>query len=402
MYKNKIEKFTVEATLLVLNNGESRDISRSIRSIAVKKDYLENSFPLFIIGMMTTVELRDIMRDNEFKVALKVLRYSDINSEASEDSTNITIEETVIDTTIKVYSKPYTSTSSKVENDDDSSDTQKTTVQLVPVEVLGIPEELVNKNNNVVNEIYQEAKIEDILINILSSVDNKPIFLDVPDNTEKEGSLIIPPLNVIPAIKYLQDIYGIYNSPIMIFFDLHKTFITKLHNGGRIYKNNFELNIIAPDSINNDNVMLTPQIDENNNIRLYQRIDPMFSSEKQINMNFMGETTIFNSYDYNFDVINRTYNNDTTTGKVRYFWNTYQNKMFEESFLKELKFSDITNITLNNIDPNYFNLDTFITIETPSSYIKGQYALIENSFIISTDDYMHYKSMVNLRLVKIK
>jgi hypothetical protein len=402
MHINKVEKFLVEATLLDLANNDSRDISQSIRSIAVKKNYIENSFPLFVIGLMVTPELRDKMRDNIFRLALKVFKYSAVNNETDEDVESLPIDGEVINTTIKVYSKPYTSSSSRVEEGSEGQDTQNTTVQLVPFELAGIPEDLITKNDNVINEIYQDAKMEDILINILSSVDNNTIFLDTPDNTEKEDSLIIPPFNVIPSIKYLQDIYGIYNSPIIIFFDLQKTYISKIYNENRTYRNNFEYIVIPADRINNDNIMLTPQIDENENVRLYQRLEPAFDSTKEINMNLMGETTIFNSYDYNFDVINRTYNNETNNGKIRYYWNTYQNRMFEESFLKELKYSEIANVTMNNIDPNYFNIDTLILVQTESSYVKGQYALAENSFVFSTNDYKHFTSLVNLKMFKVQ
>jgi hypothetical protein len=403
MFTNKIERFLIEAFLIDITNDLTIDISKTINSIAVKKNYQTDSFPLFVINMKTTMDLRDRIRDNNVKFSIKVSKYSDIDTESQEDEGNLLIEDVIIDTTIRVYTKEYSASNARIEEDlEDTPDTQLNTIQGVFYQITGIPEALITKNDIVVNEVYQDAKIEDIIINILSKVDNN-IYMDQPDNTEKEESLLVPPLNVIPALRYIEEIYGIYRAPFSIFFDMNKTYLFNMYNINREFANKLEVNVIPSNDINNDIVFSSAQVDESNNVRLYMKINPQFSSSREINTDTIGQTTVFNSYDKNFDVVRRVYNNNINvpSNKTRYYWNYYQNKTFEESFIKSVTKNDVVNISLSNISPNYFNVNTLFTITSNDAYITGRYALAESSFILTTDNYTFYTSLVNLNLLKI-
>jgi len=404
MYINKVEKFLVEATLLDRTNDTTVDISSFIKSVNIKKDYLRNSFPLFVIDIMTTEQVRDIMRDNDIAVNLKIDKYIDTDNEFSEDSTEQpVIDERIISTTIRIYDKPYASSSTYKEDDDENSDSISETMKVMPYQLVGIPEELIEKNNTLINQIYEDTKLNDVIINILSQVEKKEIFLDDSDNTERESSLLIPPYNIVTAIKYLQSTYGIYNSPIGIFFDLDKTSVYKMFNADRQYANTFEVITVDVNDIGDDNKFTTPMVDEDSNIRLYLKNTPAFISNLKVNSDVLGETTVFNSYDYDHNLIKRVYNNDEPNGKTRYFWNTLQDKLFEEMFItSNFQYSEGIGIPLSNIDPSYFGIDTLYKLSTDTEYANGNYELIENSFSIYTDDYEHYNSMMYLKLSKIK
>jgi hypothetical protein len=405
MYINRIEKFLVEATLLDHTNSDSIDISQFISSINVKRNYMDNSLPLFVIDMMTTQQVRDKMRDNEVSINVKVSKYLDVNSETTEDSDEQpVIDSVILNSTIRVYEKIYTTSSQKTEEENEDIDSESSTLQIIPYQIIGIPEELILKNSQVINEVYQDAKMNDILVHIASSIEPNEAFIDPSDNNEKEMSLIIPPLNPIPALKYLQDNYGIYNSSMGVFLDLDKTYIYKKFSKNRLYKNTFEVIVVAADDISSDQKFTTPLFDEDNNVRLYLKNTPDFISELSVNSDTIGETTIFNSYDYNFDGVRRVYNNDNIDNKkVRYYWNYNQSKIFEESFLDEtIQVSEGTGITLSNIDPSYFSIDTLYVLSSPTEYANGTYILIDNTFTIFTNDYLHYNSAVHLKLTKLK
>jgi hypothetical protein len=404
MFTNRIEKFLIEAVLIDLTNDTSTDISKTINSIAVKKDYQSNSFPLFVINMKTTMELRDRIRDNKVKISLKVSKYIDIDLESQEDEGNLIIDEVIIDTTIRVYSKEYSASNAKIEEDNEETpDTQLNTLQGVFYQISGIPEELITKNDIVINEVYENAKIEDVIVNLISRVESN-LYMDPPNNNDKEESLLIPPLNIVPALRYIEEVYGIYNAPFGIFFDLDKTYLFNNYLTERDYFNKLEINVINANNINNDVVFSSAQVDESNNVRLYLRINPPFVSDKEINRDTIGETTVFSSYDKNFDVIKRIYSNTderVSNNKVKYYWNFYGNKIFEESLINSITRNDMVTIAMSNISPNYFNINTLYTITSDDSYISGRYTLIENSFILSTTDYTMYTSLSNLTLMKL-
>jgi hypothetical protein len=403
MFLGKIEKFLVEATFLDLNNGTSLDVSKFIKRINVRKDYTAASFPLFVIQMMCTDDLRNRIRDSNFNLALKVSSYKFVDTESEEDADGVTVDTVVFETTIKPFIKDFTSSAIvKNESEDETNDNLGNTVKLIPYEITGIPLDLINKNNSVINEVYEDAKLDDIIVNILSSVENNTIFVDRSDNLVKEKSLVVPPFNVTMAIRYLQEIHGVYNTDMGIFFDMNKTSVFKLRNPERQYTNRLEILVKRPEDINDDSVFLAPQTDENNNVRLYMKINPPFYSTKEINMNYIGQTAVFASYDYNMDIVKRVYQNEEAgNDKVRYFWNDMQSKIFEESYINGVKNRDFTNVILQNIGPNYFDIDTLYTIDSPDQYINGTYMVVENSFLFDTIDYEHYTSMISLKLIKI-
>jgi hypothetical protein len=398
----RIEKFLVEATLLNNTDNTDLDISQFIKNINIKKNYLENSFPLFVIQMMLTDAIRNTIRDNDILIDLKIESYVDTDTETESDNEGITIEDVVLHTIIKPYIKEYSASSIMKEEDDEfTEDNVENTVKLVPYEITGIPQDLILKNANVVNEIYEDAKMDDILVNIISSVERNAIFIDRSDNVAAEKSLIIPPFNIVKTIRYLQEVYGIYNTEVGIFFDIDRTNIFKLRNTEREYKNKLEIIVKNPEEVNDSSVFLAPQTDGTGDVRLYLKVNPAFSSIKDINMDTIGQTSVFNSYDYNLDGVKRIYENETDNRKVRYFWNDYQNKLFEESFLSNNKNQEFVNVIVQNISPNYFNIDTLYTIDSSTPYINGSYMIYENAFSFSTDDYMHYTSMINLKLIKL-
>ena len=130
-------------------------------------------------------------------------------------------------------------------------------------------------------------------------------------------------------------------------------------------------------------------------------VPPPFISNMNITMDSVGQTMVFNSYDYNYDVIKRIYNNNTDHEKTRYFWNQYQNKLFEESYINEsLRTSEGIMVNIRNINPNYFKINTLYTLNTPANIVNGEYILTEMTYILSTRDYKSYESLVNLKLAK--
>lgn len=404
MYLNKVEKFLIEVTLIDHTNDNVIDISEHINAIHVKKDYVNNSFPLFVFDIMTTEQIRNIMRDNEISVNLKVDKYSDINTELEIDDDEFpVIQDRIINTTIRVYDKPYAS--SNIYREEDSKDSPVEVIKAVPYQLTGIPSELIVKNDKVLNDVYEDVQVIDVIVNLVSQIEKNEIFLDSSDNKERYKSLMIPPLNIIPAIHYIQNMYGLYASPLGIFFDLNKTYIYKMLNEKRDKSTRLVEIITTPlTDINEDSKFTTPLIDSDENIRLHYKNTPGFVSNSDIRNDDIGRTTVFNSYDYDFDVIQRIYNNEEVdSNKTRYYWNPNQDKLFEDKFINEIsQVNEISEITISNIDPSYFNINSRYIFDTQTSYANGEYNLLENSFSFFTDDYTHYSSIVYLKLAKIR
>jgi len=401
MFINKIEKFTVEATVLNLTSGESFNASTYITDINVRKDFIGTSFPLVVINMMTTDEYRNIMRDNDISIRLKVNKYTDVNTENTQDIEEIVIEDIVLDTVIRSYKKPYTTGNFKTEDDNEEENNIADTVKLIPFQIVGIPEDLIQKNTLVINEIYENARMDDILVNILSKVESNRIFMDPSDNFDREEALIIPPMNIVPAIRYLQEVYGIYNAGISLFFDFEGTYLIKTFAEQREYLNSLEILSVPINDATTGIEYTSTQYDEENNMRLYLQTPPPFVETNKISMDLLGQTTVFNSYSFDFETVRRIYDQDTNNNKIRYFWNQYQNKLVEESFINEtLKTRGAIAVTLKSTSPSYFSMATLFRVNTQSDYVNGDYIPLEMSYTFYTRDYKSYDSLINIKLSK--
>lgn len=400
MFKARIEKFLIDVTLIDKTLGDSVDISESVKSVGIKKNFLAYSFPLFLIEFRLTQNIRDRIRDNNVLFNLRIDKYEAVDNEQTEETETPTITGNVLETLIKPYNKIKTSSNMTSEDDEDESQ-QTNTLNLISYGIMGVPEELVSKNYTGVNQVYENSKLDSIVVNIISEVESGKIFIDPTDNTNRERTLLVPPLNPVTAIKYLQEVYGIYNSMMGLFFDTNGTYIFKHFNKDRDFSNYLEVVIPSANQIDNDDIFTYVQIDddEDENAKMYLKNSPEIVSVEDTMADSIGGTTVFNSYDENFNLVKRIHE-DPDNQKVRYFWNDKRYKIFEDTQMNLSKITETTSINLMNIDPNYFNIDTLYRIESVVESATGEYSLLESNIVFSSNDRLHYTSSVSLNLAK--
>jgi hypothetical protein len=402
-YSSKTEKFLIESTLLNQNDGTSKDISENILNVFIQNDYIENSFPLFVVNIRGTQELIEEIQFNDVKIYLKISSYIQESTEAEEDEDNIIINNIVLETTIRCYDKPV-----KKENKTEDVDTAEenenigTSAAFFEYQISGIPEDLIEKNKNIINDVFEDATLNEILVNIFSSLDNNELYLEESPNTTREQSLLIPPLNLIQTVKYLQTFYGIFDDGLVLFFDTNKTFLYSLTNEKKEYENTFSIQLKEAKSTADSSIYNRPLFDSNDNIMMYIRSLTSFVSQKQIISDNIGSQTIFYSYDENFNLNIRKKSNNEIFEKTRYYWNQNKEKISEDQFYNANKKTDAISFIFNNINYKYFKPTTKFLLNTNDSNIDGEYSLVENSIAFSTSDFKHYTSYNSLKLIKIK
>jgi hypothetical protein len=218
---------------------------------------------------------------------------------------------------------------------------------------------------------------------------------------DREGSLIVPPFNVVPAIRFLQNQYGIYTNGISVFFDSGKIYVYDPMSADSSIKNRtLEIITKKASDVTDENMFSNIQIDDSTgNLRLYRKNDPSVGSVRDVFMDSIGQTTIVNSYDDDLKSVRREYDNDTDNGKVRYVWNPMQNDMFEKSMIHNS--TKGTRIALANVDPGMFGPQTNVLITATIDGISGYYVITEESYSMSTSDFSTYSGSVMLSLAKI-
>lgn len=163
--------FLIEGNVL-FDDGGTNSLENQIRYIAVRKRYLEDSFPLFSIGLRTTEDFRNKLRDNDFSIYLRIGYYNNnsVNEESELDEQNITELGKIFEGIIRIYEKPYDTTAAKIEEETEGEETQVRSAPFVYYNINGIPEDAINKNETVINNSFYQCELADLLVYELTNI----------------------------------------------------------------------------------------------------------------------------------------------------------------------------------------------------------------------------------------
>lgn len=120
-----------------------------------------------------------------------------------------------------------------------------------PLEIYCYNYDLIHKSKSVVPSIYKNITIDTIISDIFNRIQSDPIEIEEIDNHTKYDQIIIPGLDTLDALTYLERYYGIYKKGTQIFCDIDKIYVNSIdtdHISSEIipiyvtsYKNNSDL-----------------------------------------------------------------------------------------------------------------------------------------------------------------
>lgn len=396
--------FTIESTLFNLEDNSTVDLSNSIIDVMVRKRFLEESFPLVVLDLKTTESIRNMIRDNDCKIHIKVMYYDTDNGNTDDtDDVSIAPEGISFEANIRIYEKPYSTTTAKKDIDSSESDnTQSESAPFIYYRVHGIPEESISKNEGTVNNVFKDAEPIDALIYLLSSVGSVNPRLQESDNKEKYKNIIVPPISVVPAVKMIQNYYHIYNDGLSLFFDTDATYCFSPFSPNKPQDNLFEINVISTTATAELKTAQKPTIDkQTNNIRVSIQSLPAFTRNTKVARHTTGSETIYYTYDETFNLSQRTTNDDKSFNKVRYIWNEMTDKSFEDEYSNAFKRNHSMTIAISNLNPAIITPYTNVRV-IASDYpeAEGDYFISDISYVIETTDLKHYTGSSSLLLIK--
>ena len=330
-FRHAKHQFLINSYLKVNDTGEQYDLSNSIMQVAVKKDYSVNIFPYYVVKLQVLKEIRDIIKNNKTTLYLTINQYS-INEE-DPGATEPVVESTVVSTPLRIFDHNLTELDEKPLSDD--ADEDPVGNQQFALTLQCIPDDLMILNDEVINDVFVNATIDDALVEILGDCNN--VYIDVPDNKERYETLLIPPLNRSRAIKWLDKYYGIYKSKTNLFFDTDGTYLTNQSNTeNKVFKNTYNLEVLKSKDISSSYNVNVLEIDDEGNIRKVVNSLPTTLSINDVASDLYGGLSVIGSYGSEFDLDLRTYKN-SDNNKVRYFWNEQRDVLFEEAMLSSPK-----------------------------------------------------------------
>lgn len=103
--------------------------------------------------------------------------------------------------------------------------------------------------SKLINNVLEKATLTDAITYTLSESGIKNVLLSPLDNSTKYNEILIPPLKMIKALKFLDTYYGFYKSGSVIFFGLDRNYILRYQGGCSAYERDEIVNttIIIPE-----------------------------------------------------------------------------------------------------------------------------------------------------------
>ena len=393
MFSQKTNKFTASIAVINEDTGEELQLQNALSAIAIKKNFAENVYPLYVLTLKLTETDRQYIVKNNVSIALKVGKYDvseSTDQSTDESSSSPTITGEVIDELLKPFDKAKIMVESNSADDVDSDSGSETVkAQRVSYSVACIPEKELEYNNSIINACYSGANVNEAGINVISEAYSGKIYYQESENVTRYDSLLIPPMSLIEALRYLNSAYEMYANEMTPFFDGGKLYVYDIRDSSRAFENSFFINVLRSADNANKSAYQVPQTDESGNVQIYLPNDPEISSRRDVYFNQIGGTAVFSSYDSEFNLVTRDYSNDPSVKKTRYFWNPMQKASYESRFLAT--FYQSISIGLPNFDPNAVTPATKITVSGSGlDEINGQYALIAEAIFFSTTDFSNY------------
>lgn len=405
-YASIVHGFKITADMVDNTEETSYNITDNVMAVSVRKRYLENSFPLFVINLNITQEMRDKMRDHEFFIHLRISYFNaeDTNSGSGDDSSDVTELGVVFDGDIRIYNSPYTTTYSKAdeESEDNGGDSAKNSNPLISYTVSGIPEDLISINEEVINTVYKNCDLATCLVNMITSV-NKflPCKIQQPDNVSNYNNVLIPPVSLVQAISFLNNTYTIYGDETeALFLDSDALYLYSPLSESMPEDNILEFNVKSEDSTANSGKDGIVEMDSNNNnLKISSRYVPSISYEPKVISHASGSDAIFYSYDTSFNLTKSTKENENSYKKTRYFWNDKLYKQFENINMYKTDIS--LAISLSNINPQLITPYTKIRLIAQNyKNIEGDYSPTEVSYVFTTGNKKYYSNTLVISAVK--
>ena len=407
-YSRVSHKYAINAHIINYNTGDSEDYSDYLYGIAIKNDFSDKTFQQYRVLFKITEEQKNYLAQTNFYILLKFSRINaltdDTNENNDSDSSDPIIDKELYSITLRPIN-PNKSIKLRIQTDVENNREEQNAIR----EMVGfdcIPKEELVINNSIINECYSNANLMEILINSISSVYTKDLYLEESYNTERYDDLLLPPQGLIPTLKYIHSNYGIYKNSFKVYFTPDKLYIYDIFNDDLSKSNLITIDISAYDDADTGNEKYAyVNVDENDNIQKYTNSNLPVLSNKDIIGYGMGDQIVYNSYDDAYNLISRTLNtnNDLNNNdkKTRYRWNSDIYSEFEQRETKVIYYS--TMLSLTNVDFTLIKPTTKIQINGSSNeLLNGIYSILGCEVFLSTQDKKKYNGNISLFIGKIK
>ena len=232
-----IIKYAVGGIDLILP-GKSPIAIDPIRVCAIDmvKDFDDSFFPVFHIVLSVSKDMYYEVLENKttvkFRIKMDYLNMKDTRR----------LPKTCFNELFTAFIDEYTPyTESELTNAVRESEGTKDTNSLRDFEnsldLYLFKESDLNNSKKITNVVIQKGSMLDVITYLMAkSGFTSNVLMEGLDNRDVYNDIIIPPVNLLSNLAYLENQYGFYNTWSTLFFDIDRTYLLSKKGGCRAYK----------------------------------------------------------------------------------------------------------------------------------------------------------------------
>lgn len=258
----KFRYIITHVSFLLKGNKELKIDPRDVLELSIEEDFEQNFFPLFrIVFSVNSVLKNQLVRNkNDVRVSLRIDKvYKKAEREYSTPKLFLNSIFNVIDdiATEDILNDIKKSKDKKNYSKKKSEKDEKT---LTPDSFNVIEYYLFNKEQLTgikanVNAVLTNSNVADAVAYMLQNANFKKVLMKSPDNTNIYKELLIPPMNVLKGLQYVDTYYGIFKKGTVMYFGLKYNYIIPFSGDCEVNRKNEKkiTNFIVPKIISSLN-----------------------------------------------------------------------------------------------------------------------------------------------------
>jgi len=212
------------AAIITKDDGTTEviDLSDLIFNFKIFQLYNDFSFPVIAVSINLTPRQHTKIADNldrtQFRLNLEKLEVTDLSdmNKLSEKSSEVVYKDLMLE--LSDYDKKrFRDESEQYAGGFEDALKIQIYMELFKAEHLVI-------NKKPINGIYNNVKMDNLLIYLLSQAKQKILVQKSNRGSELIPQIVLPGKSLVQTMQYLQNVYGIYKSGLRLFFDFNRSY----------------------------------------------------------------------------------------------------------------------------------------------------------------------------------
>lgn len=364
------------------------NLSKYLVNVVVTSDYKDKIMPMWAFNFQLPYSIKRELQEEDFSLPFRIYSIKKSGIEGNDPyfpDEEVIYDEVIYEDEIIEYTKTHSNIKQYTE---DEENVDQNAIQSLPYTISGLSKNIMETNSSILNGNYRNSMSLNALKASIQDLDKKINIITSDANLVREyEQIIIPPMNLIPAIKHILTYYPIYNTYTGIFFNDP--------NNLHIFTNTFDslrtrIDVEVLDNsqeiqYNPDDFILTQK--EENYYTYKTNITPSFETTKKVNDVLLGIEKIIYSYDDIFNLRSgSSVDRNNIYNKKRIYWNEL-NDDSSISIIEDIyKRNKVTALNFLNVDPRIFNQYTYVNIlgDDSISYLIDKYSVVAKTEVFST------------------